>query len=555
MAREATALPPLDIRYDDDPRVVKEAATEDYSRHVVPRTWRATPLSLIGSWWALASAMFWLIFAALIALAVGTVNALIGMALTTIAFGAINWILSHYAARTGTTVNLFSRTIFGYLGAALAPLIFGLTAIYYATFEGSIIAVAFYEYFGGLELSLWYLVVVLYSVPLVFGGVLKWLDKFNGFLLPFYVIGLIIAVIWTIVEFGYSNDWLTQEPETMAVSGPGWWFAFAAFMGLYIMMMYTWDYARYGRTTPEELQFNGWFTFGFVFYFVTIFLNGVVGIFLALNIPTEGPLTELSGVLGMVALMGLFAVALVWISQTRINTANFYLASSNLENFFARVFKVKIPRVAWAVIVGVVVYLFMLTNIFDILLQATLYQGVIITAWVAVTLTHIAHSRLRKIDPESWEWRPGRVPMFNWGGLGAGFAATAVGVVLLNFGGAWGDTWAPPLTFVTATIIYGVSLEFAKRSWFVMERPYDPRTEVDNPWEARIRCHVCGKYYIAQEMDRDPGAGYQPICQSDAQASPTFYGVAREDSQRHLRELEERGDRSIEESGTTKIRS
>jgi purine-cytosine permease-like protein len=530
MAVEGVRLPPLDVQYEDDPRVVREAATEDYTLHVNPTTWRASRLSLWGSWWALASAMAWLILAAIVALTVGTPNALIGLALAVVAYSAINFVFSKYAARTGTTVNLFSRTLFGYMGAAIAPLLFAATAIWYATFEGAVIAVVFAEYFGTFNLSIWYLIVVLYSVPLIIGGVRVFLDKFNGFLYPFYIIGLAVAVIWTIVEFGYSNEWLTQRPETLPVAGPGWLWAFVFYMGIWIMMMYTWDYARFGRI--EDTRFSGWVTFGPVFYFLTIMVNALVGIFLVYTIPVPGELTEITGVLGMVAVMGIFAVILVWISQTRINTANFYLASTNLENFAARVFKFKLPRVAWAVVVGAIVYVIMLTDIFPLILRMTQYQGVLIVAWVAIALAHIGWSRLREISPESWEFRPGRVPMFNWGGVAAWGVATAVGLGLLELGGAFGGTWYGPLTFVTAFGIYAGSLEFARRSWFVMDRPHDPRAEVDDPWHARIRCHVCGKYYIAHEMDRDPGADHQAICASDAQASASFYGHARREADR-----------------------
>ena len=38
------------------------------------------------------------------------------------------------------------------------------------------------------------LIVFCYSVPLVFGSVQHWLDKFNGVLLPFYLLGLLAAV-------------------------------------------------------------------------------------------------------------------------------------------------------------------------------------------------------------------------------------------------------------------------------------------------------------------------------------------------------------------------
>ena len=57
-----------------------------------------------------------------------------------------------------------------------------------------------------------------------------------------------------------------------------------------------------------------------------------------------------------------------------------------------------------------------------------------------------------------------------------------------------------------------------------MERPDDPTDEVDDPWEARVRCHACDKSYIAQEMDRDPTAGHQAICAACAPAGPSTRG-------------------------------
>jgi purine-cytosine permease-like protein len=526
---QAGTLPELKIRHDDDPKVIKEAATEDYSLHVAPLSWRSSRWSLAMAWFALFSAMFWLVIAGTVALSVGTVNALIGIVLAVIVYGLINWVITGYSMRSGLTVALFSRSMFGYVGAALATLIFGATAVYYAVFEGSVIAVALHEYFGGLSLQLWYLVVVAYSVPLVFGGVQVWLDKFNGVLLPFYAIGLIAAVVWAIAEYGYSGAWLSYKPEsTDAIAGPGWWFAFTVYMGVWIMMMYTWDYARFGR--QEDRKFHGTFTFGWVFYALTLFVNGVIGIFLAHTIPTEGPLSEISVVLGIVSLMGIFGVALIWVSQTRINTANFYLASSNLQSFFARVFKLHLPRTVWAVIVGGIVYLIMLTDVFSFILDALRYQGVFVVAWVAIALTHIASSRVKQLAGEEAEFRPGRVPLFNPGGLTAWFVSAAVGIVLLEAGGAFGATWAPPIAAVLAAGLYAGALMMARRGWFVMDRPHDPRTEVDDAWQARVPCWRCEKAYVVVEMDRDPSHGHEPICAACASESVHFYHAAHEEA-------------------------
>jgi len=524
-------LPPLDVSFTEDPQVLKQAATEDYSLHVVPPSWRGGKWSVFFAWSSLASAMFWIIVAGTVALAVGTVNAIIGIVLTVIVYGLICGVLTRRSINTGTTVALISRSLFGYMGAALAPLIFGLTAIYYTVFEGSVIAVVFSTYIGG-DIKLWYGIVILYSMPLVIGGVRVWLDKFNGFLLPFYLIGLVVAIIWTIVEFGYSNAWLQFEPDTMAVMGPGWLFAFTAYMGVWIMMMYTWDFARFGK--KKDTSFHANFSFGIPFYAFTLLVNGLIGIFIAHSIPMEGGVSEVSAVLALLSLMGIWAVILIWISQTRINTANLYLASTNLESFFSRVFKIRLRRLWWVLISGIVAYVVMLTDVFSYILRALSWQGVFITAWVGVALAAMLYRRMHKADfneEDEFEFRPGRVRYFSPGVI-AWLAAAAAGLFFVEAGGLFGGTWGPLITFVIAFGLYYVLESSTARSSWLLSRPHDPRLEVDDIWEARIRCHVCERSYIAYEMDRDPGAGHKAICAGCASESVSFYRAAHEEHRR-----------------------
>src|SRR5690606_13506463 len=207
-------------------------------------TWRSGRLSLTMAWWAMASAMFWLVAAATVALATGTRAAVIGIVLAVITHGAVNIVLSTYAARTGLTVALLSRRLFGLNGAIIAPIVFGATAVYYSVFEGSVIAIALHRHFGGLDLEIYYLIVVLYSVPLVFGGVRTWLDRFNGVLLPVYLAGLVAAVVWAVTEHGVPAGWLSA-PGSGDLPVPGWLFAYATYLGMWIMMMYTFDFARF----------------------------------------------------------------------------------------------------------------------------------------------------------------------------------------------------------------------------------------------------------------------------------------------------------------------
>ncbi|MET9249602.1 hypothetical protein [Nonomuraea sp. NPDC003709] len=514
MSLTSARPPALEVSFTDDPKVVKEAATEDYSNHVVPRSWRSGRWSLAMAWWALFSAMFWLYVAVAAADAVGTPATIVGMVLTVATFGVVNLVLSRYAARTGLTVALLSRRLFGMLGSALAPLIFAATALYYAVFEGSIVAVAFQQYFGG-AIEIWYLVVVVYALPLVIGGVRTWLDKLNGVLLPLYVVGLVAVVIAATVQRGYPQDWL----QSAAPSGPlpGWLTAYLIYMGVYIMMMYTVDYARFGRA--EDQKFHGTVTFGWVFYAFTFAVNGLIGIYLLRAWDIAG--TETGVVTAFIRSLGLAGVLVIFVSQTRINTANYYLASTNLDAFATRVLRLRLPRAVWTVVAGVLAYLFMLTDVLSYLLRALAWQGVFVTAWVAIAMVHIA---VRGADRDGLpEFRPRRLKPVT-AGAGAWLAASAVGIVLTEQSASPVlAQLAPLITVAVAAGLYYAALVTAPGA--VRPAGEDPRDEVEDIWEARIRCHSCDRSYVAVEMDRDPNTGGAAVCSACAADSTAPAGA------------------------------
>ncbi|GAA3275629.1 cytosine permease [Paenarthrobacter aurescens] len=356
-----------------------------YANYVMPEARRAPRWSLTMAWWALFSAMFWIYVAVASANAVGTVNTIIGMVLTIASYGAINLVLSRYAARTGLTVELLSRTLFGIVGSALASLIFAATAIYYAVFEGSIIAVAFQKFFGG-EITMWYAIVVIYALPLVAGGVQNWLDRLNGWLLPLYFAGLVAVVVAATAIRGVPVSFPVGVADGPV---PGWLTSYLIYMGVWIMMMYTFDYARMARKKDEK--FHGRITFGWVFYAFTFGVNGLVGIYIMSAWGLAG--TETGVVDAFISSLGIFGVLVIFISQTRINTANYYLASSNLDAFATRVFRLALPRWVWVIVAGAIAYLLMLTNVLSYLLKALAWQGVFVTAWVAIALVYIALNR------------------------------------------------------------------------------------------------------------------------------------------------------------------
>ncbi|MFC5993146.1 purine-cytosine permease family protein [Pseudonocardia hispaniensis] len=521
-----TRITPLDTSTGDDPRVLAAAATEDYSLHVAPHSWRLRRGNLTMAWYALVSAMFFLYIAASLAAAYGTVNALVGLGLTIVVYGVINAVLSRFAARTGLTVALFSRALLGRAGAALAALIFAATAIYYAVFEGSIIGVAFQTYFGG-SLAVWYLVVVLYSTPLVVGGVRRWLDKINGVLLPLYWTGLVAAVVWAVSVHGYDGQWLS-DPGTapglpLSAGGPNWLACFSAYLGVFILMMYTMDFARLGK--PEDVRYHARITFGWVYYLLAFGANGVAGIYLVHATGTEA--TEGGVAVGIVALMGIVGVALVWVSQTRINTANYYLASSNLESFAARAFKLHLPRWVWVIVSSVVIYLLMLTPVLKYLLVALAWQGALVTGWVAIALAHILLSRRAGVAPDQVEFRPGRVRSLWAPGLVAWIGSAAVGIGLVESGMPWVGAWSSIITFVLAAVLYVGLRALTGQQSAAIGRDHDPRDEVEDDWQIRVRCGGCDRSYIAHEMDRDPSTSeLAPICADCASSNSAFLDAA-----------------------------
>jgi uncharacterized membrane protein len=120
----------------------------------------------------------------------------------------------------------------------------------------------------------------------------------------------------------------------------------------------------------------------------------------------------------------------------------------------------------WALVVGVVVYVLMMADIFSKILQALAYQGVFVVAWVGVALAHIMSARYEQLVGAEVECRDSHVPQFNPGGLAAWFAGAFVGLALNNASGFLASLSAPA-TFVISWMGYSALLAGAKRTWFV----------------------------------------------------------------------------------------
>lgn len=414
---------------------------------------RMSPVALTAAWWSNASPMFWPFIAAALAQAYGTRNALIGMGAAVVFYGLAGGILARYAIRTGLGCFLFSHVLFGSIGAPVATLIFFATAIYYAMFEGAVLAVTASKIIPGVSYAWASVVIVLYSVPLIAGSVQRWLNKFNGVLFPVYIGGLALAVSLCLMKYGYSTAWLRLGPAT-GNSEWGWWNCFVAYLGASIFFMFSQDFARFGRL--RDSRYHGLVNFGYVFYAITFMLNGVVGIFLV-GMTQLSHLTEASVVDAFVAVLGgSMALGFVWVTQTRINTANYYVSTVNMQAFFESLFPLRLRKFTWAVIVGVIVLALMLVgNALKYMLVALSYQGVFVTAWAGVALSHVLLVPASTVAGVGSGQQGAAWPKVNVAGLSGWLSGAAFGLVLMKQEGLL-HTLSTPGTLIVSAIMYAL---------------------------------------------------------------------------------------------------
>lgn len=489
----------LAITYTDDPQVLREQRSEDYATHVVPLSVRVPRGRLTMAAWSLLSALNWVFYGALAAALVGTAQAIAGISLSVVVYSIINALMTRYGTTFGLSSFLLSRRMFGTRGAWLTPLLIAAGTTYFAVFETSVLAVAFQSYFGVLDIRWWYLIIVVAILPLTLGSVQTWMAKVNAALLPIYVVGMAAAVVVAAGRNDGGADWLSfpgMDPGA-GHAVPGWLEVFCLYMGVWLLMPVTIDFARMGR--PEDLRFHQNVTFGWVFYAWLFLLNGLVGIFLVHTILPGRPAAETGVVEAVLATLGGLGLILLVATQTRINTTNYYLASSNWRMFFSGAMAVRLPRVAWVGIVAVGVYILMLTNIFGYLQQALLFQGVFLVGWVGIVITHFV---LCPADREAGpEFRATRLRPFT-PGLGAWLLSAVAGVTLAARPEAFPALapLAPLVTLAVSVIAYGLAFKLLPSG-----RPQtgarDVRDEVDDVWSARVRCDSCHRSYAAVEMD------------------------------------------------------
>lgn len=495
--------PPIQISSADDPRVLERQVHEEYTNHVVPTTARLGKWGVLSGWSSIASAMAFVYYGALAATLVGVQQAIVGILLVVVVYSTLATKSAREAIRWGLNSTLLSRELFGFRGAALAPLLVASAGVYYAVFESSVLAVALQSYFQVWDIRVWYALVIAGMFPLMLGGMQTWLSKLNGVSLPIYFFGLLAAVVVAGIRFGWEGDWSAFQPLQTPTGIPGWLTVFVLYMGVWILFPDTQDAARFGRKT--DLKFHERVSFGWAFYFVAYLFNGLAGIFIvALAAPQDG-VTESGVVHGVIASLGFLGLLVIIVSQIRINSANFYFASVNIERFVAHFSHRNLSRRVWVVVLLGVVFVLMFTNVFSYIAIALAWQAVLVVSWVGIMLIHWLLDRNN--EPE---FRPARLHS-----IAPGFVvwvvSSASGIILLQVPAS-----LPTLSALAPLVSLAVSmlLYWAVRAAGLSGRkPLKAdllRSQVTDVWAARVKCSACNMSYVAFEMDTARSGG--PLC-------------------------------------------
>lgn len=402
---------------------------------------RGGRLPLLMSWWTICSAIFYLYLAPTLAIAFGSVNAIIGIVMTVITYSLLASVFARRAIETGFSAELFSERIFGKIGAAFAALILGLTALYYAIFEGSILEVAASQAFGGLGYVTTCILVVAFTTPFVLSDrILVYFERVNFVLLPIYLIGLTALVMLAGSHFGWSGKWLDLGPDKP--SPYGWWNCYAAYMGVWVLIVITTDFARLGR--KEDAGFHARITFGIPFYTMTFLVNGLIGIFLVGTVEVAAVSETAIVDASLLVLGGAVGLAFIAATQLRINLANFYVSSFNTSSVIETLFGRRPPY--WTVVLatcGVAAVVMATRGAFQYMLVSLQYMGVFLCSWVGIAL--LSGTPTPAEDD-------GKTPSFRRDAMTAWIVSTSLAVAV-SFAQGVASTFAPAVSFVAAMVL------------------------------------------------------------------------------------------------------
>lgn len=427
------------------------AETEDYSLRRVPASWRWSAWQALWSFSGLNTAMVFPLMAGLLATFYGGTATLIAFLMTL----AYTWLGVFYfarkAANEGAMEILMSKQSFGFVGASYQLIVYGLLASVYFALEGHVMASSLSE-LSGWPTAVSAAIICIAFIPLSVYG-MKFLTLFQGATVWLYLIGILLVLYFImdnvnpeVTAANLEAAWWTVNPSGAPVTWVNILSAFGVISGVLgaIMLLLCTEQARFARRNERNkaaLLFSG---LGMT---VCMILTPLLGLYLLAasggKIPDPG--------VSITKLLGGFGLALIFLTQLRINVINVYFGTNALENFSAVALKANWRRVTYIIPFLVICYLLIVSPWLQYFSAIMTMLSVFLVNWANVMLGEFWLVRRRMRMPAWSEFRRAYLPAYNRIGLTSMWIPTAIGVVMASGGfGAEAVALAVPVTGLLA---------------------------------------------------------------------------------------------------------
>ncbi|MET8944197.1 allantoin permease [Streptomyces sp. NPDC004542] len=510
---------------------------EDYTLRFAPRSYRRwTPMVVATT--ALGGIAYMADFSigAGIGLAHGTGNALVAITVAAVVIFVTGLPLAYYGARYNIDLDLITRgSGFGYYGSVLTGVIFASFTFIFFALEGSIMAQGLKL---GLGLPLWlgYLVSTLMVIPLVIYG-MKALSKLQVWTTPVWLVLMVAPLVYLIATDPGTVDRFLAYAGTdgeggvntaSVLLGAGVCLSLIAQIGEQI------DYLRF---MPPKTAANkrSWWTAVIMAgpgWVVLGALKQAIGVFLAVYVLAEvgadaapEPIQQFRGAFDamMPSWMVIpLAVALVVISQIKINVTNAYSGSLAWTNSFTRVTKHYPGRMVFVLANLAFALALMEADMFSFLNDILGFYSNCAIAWVVTVATDIGINKyLLKLSPLQPEFRRGMLHAVNPVGVVAFVAASGLSIAMYFH--ALGDTLQPYSPVAAAVIAFVLTplMAIVTKGKYYLRRTDDgieePLLDGDgNPSAVTYECHVCRQEFERPDVAacRTHGAVVCSLCLS-----------------------------------------
>lgn len=492
-------------------RLADDPAKEDYSLRYTPsafRQWRPWQvwITAIGS----LAAMAGYALAGSFALGFGVSNAIAGFLVSGVLVFLTAVPIAYAIADQNIDIDLLTRGAgFGYFGSTITSLVYATFTLIFVAFEGSIMAQAVTA-LTHVPIRISYVIVSIAIIPLVIYG-MRFTAKFQAWTQPLWVALLFTGIIAVLVAPGSIHGVSALHPAVAGGSSLTLLGLFAVAAAQMSGAAQSGEQGDYLRFMPDRTPANrrSWWAAvifggpGMIFIFIFAFLAGLLLTGYAL--PRVGALAAdepvvmfdeaYARIFGHNEVALVVAVALVILSQLKINIMNAYSGSLSWSNFFSRILHRHPGRVVWLFLQVGLGLVIMEANVFAQIDKVLALYSNLAVAWIGCIVSDLViNKKLLKLSPPLIEFK--RAHLYNFNPVGFGSMLVAAAVSFAAYFGAFGGTAKAMSAFISLAIALALPPVVA---WATHGKYYIARSS-DLPADGEITCVKCAGAFDVIDM-------------------------------------------------------